>query len=77
MCCCCDFFFFFFSKLNSAIYSALEVSHSGFCFRGGMCRLQNDQEHLLQALQSKVLCVCVMVMPFQIFINSAVPIVVG
>lgn len=26
MCCCCDYFFF--NKLNSAIYSALEVSHS-------------------------------------------------
>lgn len=57
MCCCCDFFFF--TKLNSAIYSALEVSHSGFCFRGGVYRVQNDQEHLLQALLSKALCVCV------------------
>lgn len=39
--------------------------------------MQNDQEHLLQALLSKALCVCVMVMPFQTFINSAVPRVVG
>lgn len=41
--------------------------------------MQNDQEHLLQALLSKALsvCVCVMVMPFQTFISSAVPIVVG
>lgn len=75
MCCCCDFFFFF-NKLNSAIYSALEVSHSALL--GSVseedcvgCRMTRNTCFKRCCLKLCV-CVCVTVMPFQTFINSAV-----